>query len=94
MGDISNLVKIIGEICVCVGIFVFNNYGLGMIIDKNEVIKVCLCECQVELVYEGKCYWDLWCWMLYNDDVSDNNIICIILGIELLNGIVCVGKYL
>jgi hypothetical protein len=93
-GDISNSVKTIGEIRARVGIPASNNYGLGTITDKNEAIKACLRERQVELAYEGKRYWDLWRWMLYNDDASDNNTTCTTLGIEPLNGTARVGKYL
>ena len=48
----------------------------------------------MDLAYEGKRYWDLWRWMLYNDDASDNNTTCTTLGIEPLNGTARVGKYL
>lgn len=48
-GDISNSVKTIGEIRARVGIPASNNYGLGTITDKNEAIKACLRERQVEL---------------------------------------------
>lgn len=93
-GNVTEAIKLIGEIRKRVGIPAANNYGLGNISDKNEVIKACLHERQIELAYEGKRYWDLWRWMLYNDDASDNNTTCAALGIEPMNGTHRIGKYL
>lgn len=93
-GDVSNAVKTIGEIRARVGIPEAGNYGLGTITDKNAAIKACLHERQVELAYEGKRYWDLWRWMLFNDDAGDGNTTCATLGIKQLNGTSRVGKYL
>ncbi|MEZ5005848.1 MAG: RagB/SusD family nutrient uptake outer membrane protein [Bacteroides graminisolvens] len=38
---------------------------VGTIANKNEAIKACLRERQIELAYEGKRFWDIWRWMLY-----------------------------
>ncbi len=93
-GNIGEATKWIGEVRNRVGIPSANNYGLGNMADKNEAIKACLRERQIELAYEGKRYWDLWRWMLFNDDVSDNNNTCASLGIRQLNGTSRIGKYL
>lgn len=93
-GQPAEAVKVIGEIRARVGIPATDNYGLGNITDKNEAIKACLRERQVELAYEGKRYWDLWRWMLYNDEAGDNNTTCAVLGLNPLNGTSRVGKYL
>ena len=86
-GDADNAVKIIGQIRERVGISKgSDNWGLGNITDKNEAIKAVLRERQIELAYEGKRYWDLWRWMLFNDDANDNNNTCATLGIKQLNG--------
>lgn len=63
-----------------------NNYGLGSLGGKYEAIAACLYERQVELAYEGKRFWDIQRWMLYNDDASENNTTCADLGVEPLNG--------
>ena len=93
-GNITEALKLIGYIRGRVGIPATNNYGLGNISNKNEAIKACLHERQIELAYEGKRYWDLWRWMLYNDDPSSNNTTCVTLDIEPMNGTYRTGKYL
>ncbi len=42
-------------------------------VSKTEAFNACLFERQVELAYEGKRFWDMQRWMLYNDD-TDNAI--------------------
>lgn len=94
-GDAASAVKTIGLIRARVGIPVGDGtYGLGSISNKNEAIKACLRERQIELAYEGKRFWDLWRWMLYNDDAGSNNTTCAALGLTPLNGTYRLGKYL
>ena len=95
-GKASDAVSTIGLIRNRVGIPAGGDgtYGIGNITDRHEAIKACLRERQIELAYEGKRYWDIWRWMLYNDDSSDNNTTCATLGLAPLNGTHRVGKYL
>lgn len=94
-GDAASAVSTIGLVRARVGIPVGDgNYGLGAITNKHEAIKACLRERQIELAYEGKRFWDLWRWMLYNDDAANDNTTCATLGLEPLNGKYRVGKYL
>ncbi len=95
-GHTSEAVKLIGELRKRVGIAAGadGTYGLGNLSDKHEAIKACLRERQIELAYEGKRYWDIVRWMLYNDDPSKSNTTCATLDITPLNGTYRVGKYL
>ena len=95
-GQPGKAVSTIGEVRKRVGISAGTDgtYGLGTIANSHEAIKACLRERQIELAYEGKRYWDIWRWMLYNDDAADNNSTCATLGIKELNGTHRVGKYL
>lgn len=94
-GDATSAVKTIGLVRARVGIPAGDGtYGLGPISNKNAAIKACLRERQIELAYEGKRFWDLWRWMLFNEDASNNNTTCAALGIKPLNGTYRVGKYL
>ena len=47
-----------------------------------------------QLAYEGKRYWDIIRWMLYNDDATASNTTCATLGIEPLNNTYRENKYL
>lgn len=86
-GQAQEAVNLIGQIRQRVGIQKgTDNWGLGNISDRHAAIKAVLHERQIELAYEGKRYWDLWRWMLFNDDASDNNTTCAALGIKQLNG--------
>lgn len=95
-GQAGQTVSLIGDIRKRVGIPAGSDgtYGIGSISDKYEAIKACLRERQIELAYEGKRYWDIWRWMLYNDDANDGNTTCATLGYKPLNGTYRVGKYL
>lgn len=95
-GQAGQAVSTLGDIRKRVGIPAGGDgtYGIGTISDKHEAIKACLRERQVELAYEGKRYWDIWRWMLYNDDASNDNNTCATLGYKQLNGTYRVGKYL
>ena len=85
-GNTSEAVKLIGQIRGRVGIPSTNNYGLGNISDKYAAIRAVLNERRIEFAYEGKRYWDLWRWMLFNDDASNDNVTCQKLGVKPLNG--------
>lgn len=57
----------IGKLRARVGIPSTNNYGLDTyVFDRASALAACLRERQVELAYEGKRYWDIWRWMLYD----------------------------
>ncbi len=95
-GQPTMAVSLIGELRKRVGIPAGSDgtYGIGVIATEHEAIKACLRERQIELAYEGKRYWDIWRWMLYNDDATDGNSTCATLGIKELNGTYRIGKYL
>ena len=93
-GDMSNCLAYLGKIRERVGIPSDNNYGIGPLADKYEAFKACLYERRVELAYEGKRFWDIQRWMLYNDDASANNNTCAKLGLTPLNGTHRTGNYL
>ena len=71
-GDIGNCLLYLGKIRARVGIPSANNYGIGTLGDKYAAIEACLYERRVELAYEGKRYWDIQRWLLY-DGVSSTN---------------------
>jgi starch-binding outer membrane protein, SusD/RagB family len=68
-----------------------NNYGIGTPADKYAALEACLYERQVELAYEGKRFWDLQRWMLYDDEGTDQTNAR--LGIAKLNGTSRQGYY-
>jgi len=43
------------------------SYGLGNIMDRDQAFAAVLNERKIELAYEGKRYWDLRRWMLFDD---------------------------
>lgn len=66
-GQIDLCKQAIGKIRARVGIPADNNYGLdSYITDRASALAACLRERQVELAYEGKRYWDIWRWLLYD----------------------------
>jgi hypothetical protein len=71
-GDIGNCLTYLGKIRARVGIANVNNYGIGNLATKYAAIEACLYERRVELAYEGKRYWDIQRWLLY-DGVSSTN---------------------
>lgn len=85
-GDIANAVLYLGKIRQRVGIPAANNYGIGNPASKNAAIEAVLYERRVELAYEGKRFWDMQRWMLYNDDAGANNNTNAMLGVAPLNG--------
>lgn len=65
--------------------------------DKYEALNCALYERQVELAYEGKRFWDMQRWLLFNDggdDVLTTNNTCTKLGFEPLKGHARQGYYL
>ncbi len=93
-GNTGKCLEYLGRIRNRVGIPSTNNYGIGTLSDKYAAIEACLYERRVELAYEGKRYWDIQRWMLYNDDTDYNNSTCQKLGIETINGTQRTGGYL
>lgn len=63
----------IGKLRARVGIPSDNNYGLDTYVtDRASALAACLRERQVELAFEGKRYWDIWRWMLYDGGQGEN----------------------
>lgn len=91
-GDIANTLKYLGLIRARVGISSTNNYGIGTLASKYDAIEACLYERRIELAYEGKRFWDIQRWMLYNDDASAGNNTCMKLGISPINGTSRTGR--
>ena len=92
-GNVSKCIEYLGKIRSRVGISSKNDYGLGNLSDKYQAIEACLYERRVELAYEGKRFWDIWRWLLFDGGKSDNDIIlsdkstCEALGVKPLNSI-------
>jgi hypothetical protein len=93
-GDPANCIRYLEQVRERVGIPSANNYGIGTLADKYVAIEACLYERRVELAYEGKRFWDVQRWMLYNDDTSSGNTTCAALGIVPINGTQRTGNYL
>ena len=92
-GDIASCLTYLGRIRARVGIPSANNYGIGTLSSKYEAIEACLYERRIELAYEGKRFWDIQRWMLYNDDVAAGNNTCTKLGIARINGTARTGEH-
>ncbi|MCW3090629.1 MAG: RagB/SusD protein [Ferruginibacter sp.] len=92
-GDNANCQTYLGKIRARVGIPSANNYGLGTFADKYAAIEACLYERRVELAYEGKRFWDIQRWMLYNDDPASGNNTCAKLRLSPINGTSRTGYY-
>jgi starch-binding outer membrane protein, SusD/RagB family len=93
-GDITNCVAYLSKIRARVGIPSDNNYGIGTLSNKYEALAACLYERRIELAYEGKRFWDIQRWMLYNDDATSGNNTCEKLGLTPINGTCRTGNYL
>ena len=94
-GNTSKCIEYLGKIRARVGIPSANNYGIGDLNSKYEAIEACLYERRVELAYEGKRYWDIQRWLLY-DGVSSMNPTantCAKLGLTPINGTNRTGYY-
>lgn len=94
-GDITNAVNYLVKIRqrVYPSTASANNYGIGTPASKYAALEACLYERRVELAYEGKRYWDIQRWMLYNDDAASGNTTCAKLGIDPINGSMRSGRY-
>ncbi|SDZ93199.1 Starch-binding associating with outer membrane [Arachidicoccus rhizosphaerae] len=91
-GDISHAIEYIGKIRARVGIPSDNNYGVGNLSTKYQAIEAVLYERRVELAYEGKRFWDIQRWMLYdNTDKSGSSVSK--LGLTPINGTAREGYY-
>lgn len=91
-GDINDAVAYLGKIRARVGIPSANNYGIGTPANKYEAINDCLYERRVELAYEGKRFWDVQRWMLYDNTPKSGNSVQK-LGLAPLNGTARNGYY-
>ncbi|GAA0540580.1 putative outer membrane starch-binding protein [Chitinophaga japonensis] len=65
-------------------------YGLSGIAGRDEAFAAVLNERKIELAYEGKRFWDLRRWMLFNNDYGT----CSRLGVQPLNGMRRTGIYI
>jgi hypothetical protein len=96
LGQTGNTLSYLGKIRARVGIASANNYGIGTLADKYAAIEACLYERRVELAYEGKRFWDVQRWMLY-DNASLSGIAggtVSKLGLTPINGTKRTGNYL
>ncbi len=91
--NVSEAVKWLGEIRKRVGIPAGEDgtYGIGNLTDRHQALEACLYERRIELAYEGKRFWDIWRWLLYdgggNEDLQLSTVnTCEALGITPLNG--------
>jgi hypothetical protein len=94
-GNTGKCVEYLGKIRARVGIPSANNYGIGTLSSKYAAIEACLYERRVELAYEGKRFWDIKRWLLY-DGVSSGNPsanTCTKLGLTPINGTNRIGYY-
>ncbi|MBV4357644.1 RagB/SusD family nutrient uptake outer membrane protein [Pinibacter aurantiacus] len=66
-GDIASAVTYLGKIRQRVGLPAANNYGIGNLTTKYQALEAVLYERRVELAYEGKRFWDVQRWMLYDN---------------------------
>lgn len=96
LGDTGNTIAYLGKIRNRVGIPSANNYGIGTLADKYAAIEAVLYERRVELAYEGKRFWDVQRWMLYDDNAVSGivNNTCSKLGLTPINGTKRTGHYL
>jgi len=94
-GDIPNCVAYLGKIRARVGIPSANNYGIGTLASKYAAIEAVLYERRVELAYEGKRYWDVQRWLLYDGVSSTNTTANTVskLGLTPINGTNRTGYY-
>ncbi|MDI3321151.1 RagB/SusD family nutrient uptake outer membrane protein [Pinibacter soli] len=72
-GDIGNTITYLGKIRKRVGIPAANNYGIGNLTTKYQAIEAVLYERRVELAYEGKRFWDIHRWMLYDNTAGSTS---------------------
>ncbi|MFB9075885.1 RagB/SusD family nutrient uptake outer membrane protein [Flavobacterium procerum] len=96
LGQTSNSVAYLGRIRNRVGIPSGNNYGIGTPVDKYAAIEAVLYERRVELAYEGKRFWDIQRWMLYDNVTLPGTTGGTVskLGLAPINGTQRTGNYL
>lgn len=100
-GDIQKCKETLGILRKRVGIPEGSQYyGLNeTITDRHSALEACLYERRIELAFEGKRYWDIWRWLLYDGgqgqtmQLSTTNT-CDALGVRQLNGGNRTSKYL
>jgi hypothetical protein len=91
-GEIGNSVNYLSKIRQRVGIPSANNYGIGMPVSRYAALEACLYERRVELAYEGKRFWDIQRWMLY-DNIQESGNSVQKLGLTPINGTKRTGYY-
>lgn len=79
LGEGMDLLKLIRQRA---GLEEADNYGLGGVSSRDGMFAMVLNERKIELMYEGKRFWDLRRWMLFNDDFHT----CSRLGFQPING--------
>lgn len=92
-GNVAKCVEYLGKIRARVGIPSANNYGIGTLADRYAAIEACLYERRIELAYEGKRFWDLQRWILFDDDAASSDNTNSKLGIPVINGTNRTGYY-
>jgi hypothetical protein len=96
LGQTGNTLAYLGKIRARVGIPSANNYGIGTLADKYAAIEAVLYERRVELAYEGKRFWDVQRWMLYDNaalpGISAGTVSK--LGLTPINGTQRTGNYM
>lgn len=91
-GNTNQALDYIGKIRARVGIPAANNYGVGNPSTKYQAIEAVLYERRVELAYEGKRFWDIQRWMLYDNTAKSGNSVQK-LGLKPINGTAREGYY-
>jgi starch-binding outer membrane protein, SusD/RagB family len=95
-GNTAKTIEYLGKIRNRVGIPQgASNWGIGTLATKYEAIEACLYERRVELAYEGKRYWDIQRWLLYDGSSATNlsaNTVAK-LGLTPINGTNRTGYY-
>ncbi|WKL46172.1 RagB/SusD family nutrient uptake outer membrane protein [Flavobacterium pectinovorum] len=97
LGQTGNATAYLGRIRKRVGIDAANNYGIGTLADKYAAIEAVLYERRVELAYEGKRFWDIQRWMLYDNTTlpgTTSGSTISKLGLQPINGTQRTGNYL
>ena len=96
LGQTNNTIAYLGRIRNRVGIPAANNYGIGVLANKYKAIEAVLYERRVELAYEGKRFWDVQRWMLYDNEALPGVAAGTVskLGLAPINGTKRTGNYL
>lgn len=93
-GNNAKVIEYLGKIRNRVGIPQgADNWGLGTLADKYAALEAVIYERRVELAYEGKRFWDIQRWMLYQDDAAAGDDTNAKLGIPAINGTNRTGYY-